>query len=226
MYQKIKKVKILLLGVIFVQLLTTVSVMGQSPVVINVNADTTAVLISPYLFGRNNSLSDNESNPLTQADWQFLKDAGIKMFRENGGNNSTKYNWRRKLTSHPDWYNNVFYHNWDFAATSLLENIPDAQGMWGFQLIGKAALTDAYNFNSWEYNQAQWWSGVHQNLCGGGVVNPDGGEDALVEGDIDLYLEDWNADSTTGILNHWFGEGGTGLDSSKIRYRLYMIQFL
>lgn len=100
MYQKIKKVKILLLGVIFLQVITTGSVMCQKVVEIKVNADTTAVLISPYLFGRNNSLSDNESSPLTQANWQLLKDAGIKMFRENGGNNSTKYNWRRKLTSH------------------------------------------------------------------------------------------------------------------------------
>ena len=51
-----------------------------------------------------------------------------------------------------------------------------------------------------------------------GQVNPAGGSDALVDGDPSLYLEDWNVDSTTGILDHWFETGGIGLDSIKIRY--------
>ena len=45
-----------------------------------------------------------------------------------------------------------------------------------------------------------WWSGVAQNLAGGGQVNPAGGSQALVDGNPDLYLKDWNADSTTAIL--------------------------
>jgi hypothetical protein len=32
-------------------------------------------VISPYLYGRNNSLSDNPKKPLTVKDWQFLRDA-------------------------------------------------------------------------------------------------------------------------------------------------------
>ena len=64
--------------------------------------------ISPYIFGKNNNLSDNPASPLTANQWQRLRDLGITLFRENGGNNATKYNWRLKLSSHPDWYNNVY----------------------------------------------------------------------------------------------------------------------
>ncbi|MBN2215660.1 MAG: T9SS type A sorting domain-containing protein [Bacteroidales bacterium] len=176
--------------------------------------------ISPYIFGKNNCLSDKwlDKPPLSTAEWQRLRDLGINMFRENGGNNSSKYNWRRKLSSHPNWYNNVYAHDWDYAAGSLKANIPSAQGMWAFQLTGKAARTSAYNFNDWAYNGSQWWEGVEQNLAGGGQVNPAGGSKALVDGDPGLYLEDWNADSTVGILDRWFGPGGIGLDSTRIRY--------
>ena len=130
--------------------------------------------ISPSIFGRNNSLSDSKSNPTSTATWQRYRDAGIKLFRENGGNNATKYNWRRKLTSHPDWYNNVYAHDWDYAATSLQNNIPGAQGMWAFQLIGWAASNSNNNFNDWAYNNSQWWEGVHNNWAGGG--GPDIGD--------------------------------------------------
>jgi hypothetical protein len=191
---------------------------AQQSVAIEIDVNAEQKPISPYIFGKNNCLSDAPGSPLTAANWQKLKDLGIKMFRENGGNNSTKYNWRRKLSSHPNWYNNVYAHDWDYAAGSLQANIPSAQGMWAFQLIGKAAKTSAYNFNDWSYNGSQWWEGVEQNLCGGGQVNPAGGSDALVEGDPSLYLEEWTADSTTGILDHWFGSGGIGLDSNRIRY--------
>ncbi|MBL7112665.1 MAG: T9SS type A sorting domain-containing protein [Bacteroidales bacterium] len=191
---------------------------AQQAVTIGIDAASEQKPISLYIYAKNNSLSDNSGSPLNASEWQRLRDLGIRMYRENGGNNSTKYNWRRKLSSHPDWYNNVFPHDWGYAAQSLQQNIPSAQGMWAFQLIGKAAKTNAYNFSSWDYNQAKWWEGVRQNLCGGGEVNPDGGEDALVDGDPGLYLEDWTADSTAGILDHWFGEGGRGLDSNRIRY--------
>ncbi len=99
--------------------------------------------ISPYLYGRNNSLSDDPKKPLAAKDWQLLRDAGVKMLRESGGNNSTKYNWVLKLSSHPDWYNNVYAHDWDFEATSLQANLPGVQGMWSFQLIGKTAASRA-----------------------------------------------------------------------------------
>jgi len=161
--------------------------------------------ISPYIYGRNNNLSDNPSGPTTAKSWQLYKDAGLKFLRESGGNNSTKYNWKKKLSSHPDWYNNVYAHDWDYAAKSLQTNMPDAKGMWAFQLLGYVAKTGAYNFNDWGYNGSKWWTGVAQNLAGGGTVNPDpNSTKALVDGDINLYLQPWTADSTTAILTQWF----------------------
>lgn len=189
-----------------------------SQVAIEVDVSGPAHAVSPYLYGRNNSLSDDPSKPLTAAQWQKLKDAGVTFLRESGGNNSTKYNWRRKLSSHPDWYNNVYPHDWDFAASSLQQHMPQAQGMWSFQLAGKAARTGAANFNDWGYNRSQWWTGVNQNLAGGGVPQTSGGSKALQEGDPAQYLENWTPDSTVKILDHWFGTGGIGLDKNKIRY--------
>jgi len=185
---------------------------------VSVNIFQNRKTVSPYIYGRNNSLSDDPGSPVSATNWQLYKDAGVNFFRENGGNNLTKHNWRLNISSHPDWYNNVYASNWDYAAQSLHQNIPSAQGMWGFQLIGQTAKTTANNFNDWAYNNSQWWSGVNQNLAGGGVVNPAGGSQAQVNGDPSLYLETWTADSTTGLLNHWFGSGGLGLDSTKIRY--------
>ena len=167
---------------------------NASSVEITVDAASGRRPVSPCLYGRNNNLSDDPGKPLSKAQWQLYRDAGIRLFRDNGGNNSTKYNWRLKLTSHPDWYNNVYRHDWDYSAASLGQNMPGAAGMWAFQLIGKAAKTSQYNFNDWGYNQSQWWEGVHNNWAG--------------EGDIDLYLMDWPADSTTGIVSHWIAELG------------------
>jgi hypothetical protein len=184
-------------------------IVSQAQVTVTIDASTETHIVSPYLYGRNNSLSGNSASPLSTADWTRLRDSGIRMLREGGGNNSTKYNWRRKLGSHPDWYNNVYANNWDFAAQSLQQNLPVAQGMWSFQLLGKAAKTSSANFNDWGYNQSQWWTGVNQNLAGGGVVNG-------ASGNPELYLEDWTADSTTAILNHWFTK--LSLNKNKLLY--------
>jgi hypothetical protein len=187
-------------------------------VAVNVDVSTGTHVVSPYLYGRNNSLSDTPSKPLTAAEWQKVRDAGVTMLRESGGNNATKYNWRLKLSSHPDWYNNVYPHDWDYAVKSLQQNIPGAQGMWSFQLIGKSAKTSGANFNDWGYNQSQWWEGVNQNLAGGGIPKTSGGTKAQQEGDPSLYLENWTADSTVLILDHWFGSNGIGVDKNKVRY--------
>ena len=167
--------------------------------------------VSPYIYGKNNELSDSPGSPLSKAEWQLLRDSGLNILRENGGNNSTKYNWRRKLTSHPDWYNNVYAHDWDFAAQSLQDNLPGVQGVWALQLIGWAAASNRNNFNDWDYNGSQWWEGVNSNWAGGG--GPEAGD-----GDPSLYLEEWPADSTSGILQHWFGADGLGLDGKAILY--------
>ncbi|MCE7063128.1 glycoside hydrolase family 44 protein [Dyadobacter sp. CY343] len=174
--------------------------------------------ISPYLYGRNNSFSSTDPNwTLPEADLVRLRDAGVRFFRESGGNNSSKYNWRRKLGSHPDWYNNVYYNSWDQTALTLQKHFPNAQGMWAFPLLGYAAKSNAANFADWDYNRSQWWEGVNQNLAGGGVPNATGTK-AKTEGNTSLYLEKWNADSSVAILDHWFGSKGLGLKKEGIRY--------
>ena len=190
---------------------------GQ-PVQIIVHADSGKRMISPYIFGKNNVLPSTFLNSGSNDEVTLAVEAGARMVRQSGGNNSTKYNWRLKLSSHPDWYNNVYANNWDAAAKNLTDKLPGSQGMWSFQLIGKVAANTENNFNDWDYNQSQWWDGVHQNLAGGGEVDPAGGSKALVEGDIALYLVDWPADSTVAILDHWFGTSGLGYDSSYYRY--------
>lgn len=175
---------------------------------VNISIDVTKELkpISPYIYGRNNSLPDGSfSSDLSQNDWVRLRESGVRMLREGGGNNSTKYNWRKHLSSHPDWYNNVYTHNWDLSVKYMLDSLPaEIQGMWTLQLIGKVAKTGTQNFNDWSFNFSQWWEGVQQNLAGGGIVNPQGGTAAKIEGNPDLYLESWPADSTVGIFGHWF----------------------
>lgn len=187
---------------------------------IQVTVDATAEVkpISPYLYGRNNSFSATDPNwTLPEQDLVRLRDAGVTFFRESGGNNSSKYNWRRKLSSHPDWYNNVYVNDWNEAAQVLQTHFPAAQGMWAFQLLGYAAKTNAANFADWDYNRSQWWEGVNQNLAGGGVPNATGTK-AKTEGNMNQYLEKWTADSSVAMLDHWFGANGVGLKKVGIRY--------
>src|SRR5581483_10094158 len=119
-------------------LLCSYVALNAQNVQVTVNIFKNRKTVSPYIYGRNNSLSDDPASPVSATNWQLYKDAGIHFFRENGGNNLTKHNWRLHLSSHPDWYNNVYASNWDYAAQSLHTNIPAAQGMWGFQLINQA----------------------------------------------------------------------------------------
>jgi hypothetical protein len=187
-------------------------------VTIQVNANEGKLTVSPYLYGRNNNFSDVFGTATTAANITLYKDAGLRFARENGGNNATKYNWRRKISSHPDWYNNVYSHDWDYASQTIQTSIPSMQTMWAFQLIGKAAANKTNNFNDYAYNSSQWWSGCSQNLAGGGQVNTSGGSKALIEGNPDLYLMSWPTDSTTGIIDHWFGAGGLGLNKNNFLY--------
>lgn len=190
----------------------TLSTKAQVSIKIDANAEKKA--ISPYLYGRNNSLTTDPGKVL-DINWTMLKDAGVTFFRESGGNNCTKYNWRKKLSSHPDWYNNVYANDWDVAAKALKANMPSAQGMWAFQLLGKVAKTNQANFADWNYNNSQWWEGVNQNLAGNGIPNPTGSK-AKIEGDINQYLENWPADSTVAILDHWFKD--LALDKNQLLY--------
>jgi hypothetical protein len=164
--------------------------------------------ISPYIYGRNNNISDAPSSPMSAANVTLYNDAGLRMTRDGGGNNSTKYNWRRKITSHPDWYNNVYAHDWDFAAQSIQQRLPLTAGLFTLQLLGKAASNTQNNYP--DYGDG---SNASKNWAGGG--GPAG------DGNPALYLMDWPADSTTAILDFWFrpvAQGGLGLDSARFRY--------
>ncbi len=187
-------------------------------VTIQVNVNQGRMPVSPYIYGRNNNFSNVFGTPTKADSIRRYKEAGLRFARENTGNNATKYNWRKKLSSHPDWYNNVYDHDWDYASQVILDNTPYMQVMWAFQLIGKVASNKKNNFNDWSYNNSQWWNGCSQNLAGGGQVNKSGGDKALVEGDTDLYLEGWNADSTTAILDHWFGKDGLDFPDENFIY--------
>lgn len=189
---------------------------GQTAIQIDIDATKTKIPVSPFIYGKNNVLPSTYLSG-TNADITKAKEAGVKFVRQGGGNNSTKYNWRLKLSSHPDWYNNVYANDWDAAAKNMFDKMPGVHGMWSFQLLGKAAASTKNNFPDWTYNQSQWWEGVAQNLAGGGQVNPTGTK-AKVEGNPDLYLMKWTADSTVGILDKWFGAKGLGYDKNRLRY--------
>jgi hypothetical protein len=179
-------------------------------VTISVNATQNKRLISPYIYGRNEGFDRPD---------QFYKDAGLRFARMNGGNNATGYNWRKKITVHPDWYNNVYAVNWDAYAQKINLNFSNIQGMFAFQLLGRVASNTNNNFDDWSFNQSQYWEGHGQNLAGGGVPNTQNpGGDALVEGNTELFTQLWPADSSVAILNHWFGTGGLGLNKNKFLY--------
>jgi len=205
-------------------LLVQFSVFSQNDVTITVDVKANNVPISPYIYGRNNTLSYDPTKPLSTAEWTRVKDSGVKILREYHGNNGTKYNWRLKMSSAPDWFNMTFKEDWDYAVKTLQEKAPEIQGMWGFQLSGKAAKSTAYNYDVWglylKTGQKAWPPvSSDQNLTGGG--EPDltpGAKKALKEGNSDLYLTDWPVDSTVGILDHWIGAKGIGLKKEQIQY--------
>ncbi|THU40513.1 T9SS type A sorting domain-containing protein [Niastella caeni] len=178
-------------------------------VTVSINATQNKRLISPYIYGRNQTFEKPA---------QFYKDAGLRFSRMNGGNNATGYNWRKKITVHPDWYNNVYGTDWDAYAQNIAANYPDMQGMFAFQLLGRVASNTNNNFNDWAYNQSQYWSGVAQNLAGGGTPDANGGSKALVDGNINLFTQPWPADSSVAILNHWFGANGLRLNRNQFLY--------
>ena len=178
--------------------------------------------ISPYIFGKNISgLNDAEtSDPAKIAaedsTIKRMNEIGFRFFRANNGNNATRYNWRKKLTVHPDWYNNVYAHDWDITAKTIQDKLPGANAMYAFQLSGYAASSADYNFNDWDFYQTNdSWAKSTLDLAGGGVASADG-QTALKTGDYSLYNEEWPADSTVAILNHW--KDDVKLDMKRFEY--------
>lgn len=178
--------------------------------------------ISPYIFGKNISgLNDAEtSDPAKIAaedsTIKRMNEIGFRFFRANNGNNATRYNWRKKLTVHPDWYNNVYAHDWDITAKTIQDKLPGANAMYAFQLSGYAASSADYNFKDWDFFQTNGsWAKSTLDLAGGGVASADG-QTALKTGDYSLYNEEWPADSTVAILNHW--KDDVKLDMKRFEY--------
>jgi len=179
-------------------------------IIVTVNATQGKRAVSPNIYGR------NEGFDLTT---QFYKDAGLRFARVGGGNNMSAYNWRQKLTVHPDWFNNVYGADWDASAKKINDNFPNMQGMFAFQLLGRAASSGQNNFPDWTYMQAHpGWNGYGQNLAGGGTPDPKAGNKALVDGNIDLFSKPWPADSSVAILDHWFGPKGKGFNKDQFQY--------
>lgn len=189
---------------------------------VRVNSKAGIQKISPYIFGKNISgLNDAEtSDPAKIAaedsTIKRMNEIGFRFFRANNGNNATRYNWRKKLTVHPDWYNNVYAHDWDITAKTIQDKLPGANAMYAFQLSGYAASSSDYNFNDWDFFQTNGsWAKSTLDLAGGGVASADG-QTALKTGDYSLYNEEWPADSTVAILNHW--KDDVKLDMKRFEY--------
>ena len=186
---------------------------------ISVDAQKGIKKISPYLYGRNiDKVSDTkaESDTTEEAFIAQMLDAGIHMMRANNGNNSTRYNWSHKMTVHPDWFNNVYAHDWDITAKKVLNKMPGVDAMYGFQLTGYAASSTEYNFPDWNWKQEHGsYPSRAFDLAGGGEVSDDG-ETLIKAGDASLYNMEWPADSTVAIIPHWKDE--LKFDMSRFKY--------
>ena len=182
---------------------------------ISVDAKSGVKAISPHIFGRNiqgtyDIIQDTSYNLTSNEEKEIarINEAGIHMLRLNQGNNATKYNWRKHLSSHPDWINNVYDHNWDITAKKVLNYMPGVDGMYGFQLSGYVAKTKEANYHEWEWSQAHPSVPSSKfrdyDLAGGGEMDENG--NLIKSGSWENYLEPWPSDSTVGILKYWRDE--------------------
>lgn len=190
-------------------------------ILISIDGNATPHKISRYIYGKNNSTNDDSTKATTDSMWTLINESGIGILRENSGNNLTKYNFHRRVASHPDWYNRVHDQNWDYEIQTIQENAPQVQVMYGLPILGWVGADTEYNFKDWDWyvSHGNKWLNTAQNVTGKGAIpNEDNGKNALVDGDINTYLKEWPTDSCVGILDHWFGENGLGIDRSKTLY--------
>ena len=176
---------------------------------IDVHTDQGVMKISPYLYGRNiDKVSDGKAES-DEDETKFISqvlESGIHMIRANNGNNATRYNWRKKMTVHPDWYNNVYSHDWAITAKKFLDKMPGIDAMYAFQLTGYAASSTEYNFGDWDFYQKHGaYATATLDLAGGGEVADDG-KTLVKAGDYRLYNQEWPADSTVAIIPYWRDE--------------------
>ena len=207
-------------GVLAAIITAGISVTAASAAInINVDTDKGVKKISPYLYGRNIDKISDGNTKVTADESAFINqmlDAGIHFLRANNGNNATRYNWKQKLTVHPDWYNNVYSHDWAITAKKVLDNMPGVDAMYAFQLTGWVASSTNYNFADWNWYQEHGsYPSQIFDLAGGGEVSDDG-ETLIKAGDASLYNMEWPADSTVAIIPHWKDE--LKFDMSRFKY--------
>ncbi len=210
-----------IIATIVIGLVGTTFLSNAETVVISIDGNATPHKISRYIYGKNNSTNDDSTKATTDSMWTLINESGIGILRENSGNNSTKYNFHRRVASHPDWYNRVHNQNWDYEIQTIQENAPQVQVMYGLPILGWVGADTEYNFKDWDWyiSHGNKWLNTAQNVTGKGAIpNEDNGKNALVDGDINTYLKEWPTDSCVGILDHWFGENGLGIDRSKTLY--------
>lgn len=200
-------------------LIASAATLSSAAINITVDAQKGIKKISPYIYGRNiDKISDTDaaSDADEEAFIAQVLDAGIHMMRANNGNNSTRYNWSHKMTVHPDWFNNVYAHDWDITAKKVLDKMPGVDAMYGFQLTGYAASSTEYNFPDWNWKQEHGsYPSRAFDLAGGGEVSEDG-QTLIKAGDASLYNMEWPADSTVAIIPHWKDE--LQYDMSRFKY--------
>lgn len=200
-------------------IVASAATLSTAAINITVDAQKGIKKISPYIYGRNiDKISDTDaaSDADEEAFIAQMLDAGIHMMRANNGNNSTRYNWSHKMTVHPDWFNNVYAHDWDITAKKVLDKMPGVDAMYAFQLTGYAASSTEYNFPDWNWKQEHGsYPSRTFDLAGGGEVSDDG-ETLIKAGDASLYNMEWPADSTVAIIPHWKDE--LQYDMSRFKY--------
>ena len=207
------------LGTNAVALVLAASISAFAAIDVTVETQKGVKKISPYLYGRNiDKISDGtvETDSTEEAFISQMLEAGVHFLRANNGNNATRYNWRHKMTVHPDWYNNVYSHDWANTAQKVLGKMPGIDAMYAFQLTGWAAGSTEYNFGDWNWKQEHGkYATPTLDLAGGGEVADDG-ETLVKAGDYKLYNMEWPADSTVAIIPYWRDE--LKFDMSRFQY--------
>jgi hypothetical protein len=143
-------------------LLTCIFSLGASlpaAVAVNVDADAAScpgcpvgMAIRPEIYGWNNVDSYSNGTPNTAAMTLALQQLKLGLARWGGGNNSTRYNWKVKGNTHPDWYFNNYPEDHDagiayikgLGATQALFTMPAMKLPGQDKIIVAADATTAY----------------------------------------------------------------------------------
>jgi hypothetical protein len=178
---------------------TTIAASSQA-VEIRVDAAKGRLPISPCIYGRNNYDNVNKMDP------QLVRDLGLRMLRDSVGNNCTKYNWRCDLSSHPDWYNNVYPQGLQKRAALFDKDFGQVQMLYGLPVLGWVAKEggDKVNFS--------------KNDNKPGPIDPPAGKNLCGDGKIETYLEKSTPKDAVDMLDHWFKPGGLGLNPKHFLY--------